>query len=144
MCEMIFLDTNVLSEVMHPAPNATVVEWLDRQDPAELLLSAVTVAEIWYGVHRLPDGKRKANLLKITHSLFEEEFAQRILPFDEAAAMHYAELVCQREQLGRPISMADAQIASICRCVDGASLATRNVRDFTGIGLALVNPWEAI
>lgn len=139
---MIFLDTNVLSAVMHPVPNPNVVEWLNRQNPAELLLTAVTVAEIWYGIGRLPDGKRKANLLKITRSLFEEEFAQRILPFDETAAMHYAELVCQREQLGRPISMADAQIASICRCVDGARLATRNVRDFSGIGLALVNPWE--
>jgi predicted nucleic acid-binding protein len=141
---MIFLDTSVLSEVMHPAPDANVVKWLNRQEPAELLLTAVTVAEIWYGVRRLPDGKRKANLLNLTHSLFEEEFAQRILPFDGAAAMHYAELVCQCEQLGRPISMADAQIASICRCVDRASLATRNVRDFSGIGLALVNPWEAI
>lgn len=141
---MIFLDTNVLSEVMRPVPNANVIAWLDRQDPAELLLTTITVAEILYGIRRLPDGSRQATLFKMANSLFEEEFAQRILPFDAAVAMHYAELVCQRQQQGRPISVADAQIASICRSVDGASLATRNVRDFSGIGLALVNPWEAI
>lgn len=141
---MIFLDTNVLSEVMRPVPNANVIAWLDRQDPAELLLTAITVAEILYGIRRLPDSSRQATLFKMANSLFEEEFAQRILPFDAAVAMHYAELVCQRQQQGRPISVADAQIASICRSVDGASLATRNVRDFSGIGLALVNPWEAI
>lgn len=141
---MIFLDTNVLSEVMRPVPNANVIAWLDRQDPAELLLTAITVAEILYGIRRLLDSSRQATLFKMANSLFEEEFAQRILPFDAAVAMHYAELVCQRQQQGRPISVADAQIASICRSVDGASLATRNVRDFSGIGLALVNPWEAI
>jgi predicted nucleic acid-binding protein len=141
---MIFLDTNVLSEVMRPVPNANVIAWMNRQDPGELLLTAITVAEILYGIRRLPHGSRQTTLLKLANALFEEEFAQRILPFDAAVAMHYADLVCQRQQQGRPIGMADAQIAAICRSVDGASLATRNVGDFTGIGLALINPWDVI
>ena len=140
---MIFLDTNVLCEAMRPAPDPNVIAWLDSHEPGALLLTAITVAEILDGINRLPDGKRKADLLRLSTSMFEDDFAQRIVSFDATAAAHYADLVCQRERQGRPMGMADAQIASICRSVGGAMLATRNVRDFSGTGLAIVNPWDA-
>jgi predicted nucleic acid-binding protein len=138
---MIVLDTNVLSELMRPEPDRAVVEWVDAQEPAELLLTAVTVAEILYGIRRLPEDKRKSSLLEVAVLVLSNDFAERILAFDEAAAVHYAALVIERERCGRPIGMADAQIAAICRSVQGASLATRNLKDFSDLGLDLVNPW---
>ncbi|MET0963313.1 MAG: type II toxin-antitoxin system VapC family toxin [Noviherbaspirillum sp.] len=140
---MIVLDTNVLSELMRPAPDQAVIAWLDMQEPARLFLTAITVAEVLYGIARLPEGKRKAGLLELADAVLQEDFAGRILAFDETAAAQYAELACERQQSGRPISMADAQIAAICRSLDGATLATRNVSDFEGTRLALLNPWAA-
>ena len=139
--EMIVLDTNVLSELMRPDPDQAVIAWMDSQDPAQLFLTAVTVAEILYGIARLSDEKRKADLRELGAAMLKEDFARRILSFDEAAAAHYAEVVCERQSSGRPIGMADAQIAAICRTLNGATLATRNSRDFEGIGLDLANPW---
>jgi predicted nucleic acid-binding protein len=138
---MIVLDTNVVSELVRPVPEQAVVAWFDIQEPANLFLTAITVAEVLYGIARLPEGKRKSDLLALSATIFQEDFAGRIIAFDEAAAGHYAELVCERQRSGRPISMADAQIAAICRTQNGATLATRNVRDFEGIRLDLVNPW---
>jgi predicted nucleic acid-binding protein len=138
---MIVLDTNVLSELMRPEPEQPIIAWMDRQDPSRLFLTAVTVAEILYGIARLPDGKRKSGLREAGAAVLDEEFAGRILPFDEIAAICYADVVCERQRSGRPISMADAQIAAICRTLNAATLATRNIQDFEGIGLDLVNPW---
>ena len=138
---MIVLDTNVLSELMRPDPDQAVIAWMDSQEPAQLFLTAVTVAEILYGIARLPDGKRKAGLRERGVAMLQEDFAGRVISFDEAAAAQYAEVVCERQASGRSISMADAQIAAICRTLNGATLATRNSRDFEGIGLDLANPW---
>ena len=138
---MIVLDTNVLSELMRPDPDQAVIAWMDSQEPAQLFLTAVTVAEILYGIARLPDGKRKAGLRERGVAMLQEDFAGRIISFDEAAAAQYAEVVCERQSSGRSIGMADAQIAAICRALNGATLATRNSRDFEGIGLDLANPW---
>lgn len=138
---MIVLDTNVLSELMRPDPDQAVIAWMDSQEPAQLFLTAITVAEILYGIARLPDGKRKAGLRERGVAMLQEDFAGRVISFDEAAAAQYAEVVCERQASGRSISMADAQIAAICRTLNGATLATRNSRDFEGIGLDLANPW---
>lgn len=138
---MIVLDTNVLSELMRPDPDQAVIAWMDSQEPAQLFLTAITVAEILYGIARLPDGKRKAGLRERGVAMLQEDFAGRIISFDEAAAAQYAEVVCERQSSGRSIGMADAQIAAICRTLNGATLATRNSRDFEGIGLDLANPW---
>lgn len=138
---MIVLDTNVLSELMRPDPDQAVIAWMDSQEPAQLFLTAVTVAEILYGIAHLPDGKRKAGLRERGVAMLQEDFAGRVISFDEAAAAQYAEVVCERQASGRSISMADAQIAAICRTLNGATLATRNSRDFEGIGLDLANPW---
>lgn len=134
------LDTNVLSELMRPAPELGVVDWLDAQEATAVAITSITVAEILYGIQRLPDGRRKRSLAATATEMFDKDFAGRILPFDGEAAIHYAERVVASEQSGRMVQMADAQIAAICLC-HGAILATRNVKDFASLGLPLVDPW---
>jgi len=139
---MIVLDTNVLSEFMRAEPDIHVLAWVDAQPAMDLAISAVTVAEILHGIARLPFGKRKQKFEAHAMAMFEEDFAGRILPFDAHAAVEYATLVAGCEANGRAASMADAQIAAICR-THGASIATRNVRDFEFPGVEVINPWEA-
>lgn len=139
---MIVLDTNVLSELMRAQPDAGVLAWLDRQASHALSLTAVTVAELQYGIERLPEGRRKAALHDAARAMLEQDFAGRVLAFDEAAALQYGPLVAAREAMGRPISVADAQIAAICRR-HGAPLATRNGRDVEATGLEVIDPWHA-
>jgi predicted nucleic acid-binding protein len=137
---MIVLDTNVLSELMRRRPAARVVSWVDEQDASALAITAVTAAELLYGVARLADGSRKTKLAAAVGALVGEDFAGRVLPFDVAAAAYYAELVAEREQRGRPVSVSDGQIAAICRS-RSAALATRNIRDFDGTGIDVLDPW---
>lgn len=139
---MILLDTNVVSEGMRPAPDQQVMRWLDAQPPADLWISAVTVAEIRLGLALLPEGQRKRDLTDRVEAMLREEFGEGCLAFDAAAAAEYAAIVAHRTGLGRPISVEDAQIAAIARA-GGLTLATRNTKDFRDIeGLTLVNPWE--
>lgn len=138
---MIVLDTNVVSELMRPAPEPGVTSWVDSLDVSDILLTAVTAAELMYGVARLPDGRRRRELRAKVEGLLAEDFRDRILPFDELAATHYADIVAGRERSGLQISMADGQIAAICRNWN-AGLATRNLGDFVDTGLELVNPWD--
>lgn len=139
---MIVLDTNVLSEVFRPRPDPHVVRWLENLT-GDAAVTAVTVAELLAGVQRLPDGRRKWDLRAgIDNVLRSYRNSRAILPFDTAAAEHYATILSTRESAGSPISTADAQIAAICRA-NGAVCATRNTRDFTGTGVELINPWVA-
>lgn len=138
---MILLDTNVLSEFMRPRPSARVVAWLDAQPAHDLYSSAVSRAEIELGLALMPPGKRQAGLSQAAQAMFEDDFAGRCLPFDEASASHYARTVASRTRLGRPISVEDAQIAAIA-LARGMALATRNTADFVDIdGLSVMNPW---
>lgn len=138
---MILLDTNVLSELMRPAPAPQVLAWLDRQEPSQVYLCATVRAEIELGIALLPDGRKRQALCSVAQSMFQEEFAGRCLPFDESAAVRYAEIVAFRLRAGRPISVEDAQIAATTLSRD-LMLASRNVRDFSGIpGLRLIDPW---
>lgn len=137
---MILLDTNVLSELMRALADPAVVDWLDRQEQDSLAVTAVTVAELLYGIARLPEGRRKTGLRDAALQMLDDEFAGQVLAFDEEAAAHYATIVSQRERSGRPISMADAQIAAICR-KHAATLATRNTKDFDSVDNILANPW---
>ena len=137
---MIVLDTNVVSELMRAEPDAQVVRWLDAQQPDLLWLTSINVAELLYGLARLPDGARKRALAQAMASMLEQDFAGRILSFDVEAATVFASLAAERESMGQPVSQADAQIASIC-LVHQAQLATRNTRHFEGLGLVLLNPW---
>jgi len=139
---MILLDTNIVSELMRPAPAQTVMSWLAAQPAASLFISVVTEAELRYGVMLLPEGRKRAELVSAIEATLAEDFAGRILPFDSAAAVAFAEIAAERRQVGRPISQADAQIAAIARS-RGAALATRNVPDFEGCGVEIINPWES-
>lgn len=139
---MILLDTNVLSELMRAKPAPEVLAWVDAQSSRELFISAITVAEILYGIARMSDGKRKQGLLELATLMFEEDFAGRILPFDTEAAVHYAGLAAESEAEGKVVDMADGQIAAIAALHD-ARVATRNVRHFDYLGVPVINPWEA-
>jgi predicted nucleic acid-binding protein len=137
---MILLDTNVLSELMRPEPHAGVLRWIDAQLPRELFISAVTRAEMEYGLALLPAGRRKDCLRAGTAQMFAE-FSGRCLPFDERAATYYGTLVTARVRAGRPIEVEDGQIAAIA-LARGLTLATRNTGDFADIdGLKLVDPF---
>ena len=138
---MILLDTNVISAVMMPAPPGPVLRWLNDQETAGLYLSTITLAEIGYGLRVLPDGKRRRDLEDRFARFITEGFEQRILPFDETAALIYGEIMAHRKGLGRPLGVLDGQIASISRTHHFA-VATRNTRDFDECGLELVNPFD--
>jgi toxin FitB len=138
---MILLDTNVLSELMRPAPSAAVESWIGRQPVASIFISAITEAELRYGVALLSEGRRQVQLLAKIEAMLAEDFAGRILPFDSPAASAYADIAVTRRRSGRPISQADAQIAAIASS-RGASLATRNKDDFVDCGIDVVDPWQ--
>jgi toxin FitB len=138
---VIVLDTNVISELTRQAPAPRVISWLDALTASEVATTAITAAELLYGVARMPDGRRKTELAAAVHGLLSDDFQGRVLSFDEPAAQRYADIVTGRERLGRPIGMADAQIAAMCRTAD-ATLATRNTDDFQETGIELINPWK--
>ena len=137
---MIIVDTNVVSELMKPSPSAQVIEWVRARSGRELFTTSITLAEILYGLARLPDGRRK-EVLRTTASEVFAAFDDQVLPFDSSAATHYAEVVGGRDQLGLPIDGFNAQIASICRA-HGAALATRNLKDFRQTDVNLIDPWQ--
>lgn len=137
---MIVLDTNVISELTKASPDANVLTWLDGLVASEVATTAVTVAELRYGVARLPDGRRKTQLLGAIEALITQDLDNRVEPFDHPAAREYATVVADRERIGNPIMVADAEVAAICRA-RGARLATRNIKDFVDTGIELVDPW---
>ncbi|OEV29724.1 plasmid stabilization protein [Streptomyces nanshensis] len=139
---MIVLDTDVLSELTRRSPEPGVVEWLDSLPSAEVATTAITAAELLHGVGRLPSGHRRTALSHAVNTLLNQVLEGRVLPFDFSAAERYAQIVTAREQLGRPVGVADAQIAAVCRA-RGATLATRNTKDFTDTGVELVDPWQS-
>ena len=139
---MIVLDTNVLSELMKPAPIERVVRWMAAQPATSLYTTTVTQAEILHGVMLLPAGRRRNAVEAAAEAMFKEEFAGRVLSFGSDAARLYARIAAERRRAGRPISHFDAQIAAITRAT-GAAVATRNVADYDGCGVKVINPWEA-
>jgi predicted nucleic acid-binding protein len=138
---MIILDTNVISEIMRERPDPLVVQWVDNQTQDPLWTTSISLAELLTGIYRLPDGRKRTRLENSVSFVVDALFQDRILPFDESAARAYALIVTQRFSGGRPIDLHDAQIAAIARS-RGATLATRNIKDFAEDGVALVNPWE--
>lgn len=139
---MIILDTNVVSELMRPLPNAAVEGWAHRhRQRQQLWTTSITLAEIYSGVERLPAGRRRDQTAAAASDVFGS-FADRILAFDPAAARQFALIVAGRDGAGLSIEGFDAQIAAICT-VHGASVATRNVKDFLGTGIEVIDPWLA-
>ena len=137
---MIILDTNILSELMRPQPSEIVTRWVSQQSAPSLFITTITQAEIWYGLALLPLGQRRTVLEKTIEEMFAEDFNQRVLSFDTAAARTYAAITAGRRSVGRPIGQSDAQIAAIALSC-GALVATRNVTDFEGCGITVLNPW---
>jgi toxin FitB len=138
---MILLDTNVISELMRAEPAQVVLDWFGQHDAADLFISAITEAELRTGIAFLPAGQRRDRLQMALEAMIEQDFQSRNLPFDRAAARAYAEIAAARRAAGRPIADADCQIAAIARAV-GAPVATRNVKDFDGCGITVINPWN--
>jgi hypothetical protein len=137
---MIVLDTNVLSEILRPAPEPKVMAWLDKQSRASLFTTAVTRGEMFYGVRVLPAGQRRQSLWDAMVAIFNEDFAGQVLNFDSDAADAYAEIAASRKSNGKPTSQFDAMIVATARS-RGAGLATRNGKDFVDCGVDIIDPW---
>jgi len=133
---VIILDTNVLSETMRPAPNEAVIAWVERHG-ADIATTAITVAELRYGVERLPVGSRKRALETVLDSGLA---GIPVLPFGEPEAVAYAAIRAAHEAAGVVAGTFDVQIAAIA-AIGGHALATRNIKHFDGAGIAVVNPW---
>ncbi len=138
---MILLDTNIISEFMRPSPQPQVMQWLHQQTLTDLFISSVAITEVMYGLNRLPEGKRKQNLLFQFQQLLNQAFTQRILNFGYDEAMVAAQLRRLRAEQGNELHFADAQIAAIAH-VRSFSVATRNIKDFLDCGVKLINPFE--
>ena len=139
---MIVFDTDVASELIKAAPDPRIATWADVLATADTAITVITAAELRLGVALLPDGRRKDELRQDVEWLVDEVFGGRVLPFDTMASAYYAEIRSTRRRSGQPIHIGEAQIAATCLRF-GATLATRNTKDFEGIGLELVNPWTA-
>jgi predicted nucleic acid-binding protein len=137
---LILLDTNVVSEVMRGSPDPRVVAWLDAQPSQEVFLSSITIAEIRYGLGLLDQGARRRSLTQRVDRFIELGFENRVLAFDDRCAHAYSELMAARQRQGRPMSMADGQIASIA-ATHHLEIATRDRTGFAGLGIGLLDPW---
>jgi predicted nucleic acid-binding protein len=137
---MIVLDTNVLSELWRVEPNPNVLEWIDSQAVETLYLSAITVAELRYGLAAMTKGKRRTIYQERLESEVLPAFAGRVLPFDLDASAAYAALMARAKAAGKAIGNADGYIAAIA-AAHGFAVATRDVGPFRSAGVAVVNPW---
>ena len=139
---MILVDTNVVSEPLRENPEPRVANWLDAQALETLYLSAITVAELRFGVHALPKGRRRGRL----HDHLEQQvlplFAGRVLVFDLPASQAYAELMAKARSAGRAISVSDGYIAATA-AANAMIVATRDTAPFESAGLTTIDPWSA-
>lgn len=138
---MIILDTNVISELMLATPQRIVLDWLNNQPLDELSTTTINVAEIRYGLARLPPGRRRSDLDMRFRAFAARGFANRVFDFDGMAAEVYGELIAARERLGRPLEGFDGLIAAIASS-RGLPVATRNVADFADCGITVICPWQ--
>ena len=136
---MIILDTNVVSEPLKPSPDQAVLQWLDAQDPQTLYLTAVNLAELLAGIEAMPVGRRRAAIKVALGKQIENLFEGRIVPFDNRAAEAFARCNAGAQAAGNRISFADCAIAAVASA-HGFIVATRNVRDFKGAGVKILNP----
>ena len=138
---MIVVDTNVVSELMYEDSNPNVVNWFNAQDLASLMLTTITESELWYRVELTPEGKNRRQIASLTASMLNQTFRNRVLVFDSSAAKHYAKIAADRRTRGLSLDHPDCQIAAIAKSID-APVATRNVKDFAGVDIEVINPWD--
>lgn len=136
----ILLDTNVVSELMRVSPSAAVAAWVADRPLEDLFFSAVSEAELRHGAAILPAGRRRDALVFRIEAMLRDAFEDRVLPFDSDAARAYGNIAAARRATARPFAPADCQIAAIAAS-RGMAVATRNVRDFEGMGVQIVDPW---
>lgn len=139
---MILLDTNVISALMQREPDGAVVAWLDSQPPESIWTTSVTVFEVRFGLEILSSGRRRRLLEDAFAKMIEEDFERRVVPFDDAAAEFAARIAAARRRAGRSVEIRDVQIAGIA-AARKATIATRNVRHFDGLGPEVIDPWAS-
>ncbi len=139
---MIILDTNVISELMREEPHDNVKEWVASQKLTNLSLTTIAIAEIQRGLVRLPKGKRRNILEKNFFVFITDAFGDRIFSFDEEAAYIYDDIAAKREKDGYNTDAVDLMNAAIVK-LQNASIATRNIKDFEGCGIKVINPWTS-
>lgn len=139
---MILLDTDILSELARPAPDPAVLAWANAIPLTRLCTTAVTEAELRFGIELLPPGRRREDLGHAVEEVFRSVVGDRVLPFDRAAARVYAGLAARRRRTGRAVDTADLQIAAIGVARKMEAIATRNIQDFENCGIPVVNPWH--
>jgi toxin FitB len=137
---MILLDTNVISAFIRPEPDRAVMAWLDTQPAESMWTTAISVYELRFGIELLAAGRRRRDLEEALSQALEEDFDGRVVPFDEPAAQSAGRIGATRRLIGRTVEIRDLQIAGIA-LARKATIATRNVRHFDGLGVALINPW---
>ncbi|ESW95122.1 recombinase [Mesorhizobium sp. LSJC268A00] len=138
----LLLDTNVLSEVTRPAPDARVLGWLDELDEDRSFISVVSIAEIWRGVSLMDEGRKREALAEWLARDLPQRFEQRVLPVDDAVALAWGDLMGLAKRRGRGLSSMDGLIAATAIAHE-LTLATCNTKDFEGFGLELFDPWTA-
>ena len=138
---MILIDTNVISELWKLAPAPSVLAWIDAQAFETLCLSAITVAELRYGLATMPEGKRRSIFQDRLEREVLHAFKDRVLPFDMVASQAYSELMARAKSEGKSISKADGYIAATA-CARALTVATRDVAPFQAAGLNVINPWD--
>lgn len=139
---MILIDTNVISELWKAEPNPGVLAWVDAQTVETLYLSAITVAELRFGLATMPEGKRRTIYQERLENEVLPTFAGRVLPFNLDASQAYADLMARAKVEGKAIGKADGCIAATASAC-GLMVATRDISPFEAAGLKIVNPWEA-
>jgi predicted nucleic acid-binding protein len=137
------LDTNVLSELMRSAPDPRVKRWADRLPRYAFCTAAVVAAELRFGVELLPAGERRRRTSHAVDGLLRDLLGGRVLPFDAKSARRYAAFRAARQETGRPVSVQDAMIAATAAAHRVEAIVTRNLADFEGCGLPLIDPWAA-
>jgi len=137
---MIIVDTNVISEPLRVSGDPAVALWLDKQAIETLFITSVNLAELFSGIAKLPDGKRREKIANALDELLNDVFGPRILPFDAEAAKAYASLSSEAQRKGIAVSFADGQIAAIAK-VRGFMVATRDASPFMAAGVTVINPW---
>lgn len=139
---MILIDTNVISELWKAEPNPGVLAWVDAQTVETLYLSAITVAELRFGLATMPEGKRRTIYQERLESEVLPTFTGRVLPFNLDASQAYADLMARAKVEGKAIGKADGYIAATASAC-GLMVATRDTSPFEAAGLKIVNPWQA-
>lgn len=138
---MIILDTNIISELWKIEPNPNVLAWIDAQAVETLYLSAITVAELRYGLATMPEGKRRSIYQQRLEHEVLPAFAGRVLPFDLEATQAYSELMARAKARGKTISQADGYIAATAG-IHGLIVATRDTSPFQAAEVMTINPWD--